>query len=52
MNKFIEAIIVSVDYSDYLEYTLKYNKKYFDEVIILTNYVDNKTVKIAKKYTF
>jgi hypothetical protein len=50
MNKFIEAIIVCVEYSDYLDYTLKYNRKYFDNVIIITNYADENAIKIADKY--
>lgn len=42
--------MVCVDYSDYLNYFLKYNLKHFDKLVIVTTEEDSKTIKICKRY--
>jgi hypothetical protein len=46
----IENIIVSVDYSDLLDITLKENSGIFDHTIVVTSTKDKKTQKVCKKY--
>lgn len=41
----ITALLVSVNYSDYLEVALPYNTKQFDEIIVLTIKSDYKANK-------
>lgn len=42
-DKKVEAIIVCKNYSDYLELTLQENKKYFDNIIVVTELNDERT---------
>ncbi len=44
----MRAIIICVDYSDYLSLSLPYNRHHFEEVVIVTSPSDEQTVKIAK----
>ena len=48
-KKHIEAVTVCVDYSDYLNYFIKYNLKHFDKLIIVTTKKDKKTIEICEK---
>lgn len=50
-NSKIECIIISNNYGDYLELSLKENVKYFDNIIVVTSEQDSKTQDICKKYT-
>lgn len=43
----LRAIIVCVDYSDYLSLTLPYNRHHFSEVMIVTSPTDTKTQELA-----
>lgn len=47
-NRKIQAIIISVDYSDFLRWTLPYNKKHFDHTIVITTPEDIETQKICE----
>lgn len=44
----ITGITVCVNYSDFLEETIKFNKKHFDRYIVITDIVDTKTKKICE----
>lgn len=44
----MKAIIVCVDYWDYLQVTLPYNRHHFQDVMIVTSMTDDKTVEVAK----
>lgn len=44
----MNAVIVSVDYSDLLSITVPYNRHHFDQVMIVTTPWDKETAKIAK----
>lgn len=44
----LRAILVCVDYSDYLSVTLPYNRHHFSEVMVVTSTVDEQTVEVAK----
>jgi hypothetical protein len=46
----LEAVIVSVDYSDILEIVLTENSDIFDQIIVVTNPKDKKTQKICNKF--
>jgi hypothetical protein len=46
----LEAIIVSVNYSDFLSVTLEKNHKHFGNIIIVTDTKDDKTEKVSNKY--
>ena len=50
MGNKTEAVIICVNYSDFLSITLQYNLKQFDHVIIVTSHSDNDTVNICSKY--
>jgi hypothetical protein len=50
MNQKIEAIVTCVDYSDCLEFFLKYNSLNFDNIIIVTSPLDLETQKLARAY--
>jgi FkbM family methyltransferase len=50
MNRKIEAVIVCKNYSDYLKITLPLNKKYFDNIVIVTSVDDIETQDLCKKY--
>lgn len=47
---FLECIIVCVDYDDFLDITLEYNKKHFDKIIVVTIDKDIKTKDICRKH--
>lgn len=46
----IELILISVSYDDFLDITLVKNKDYFDNIIVVTDLEDEKTVEVCKKY--
>lgn len=46
----MNAILVCVDYHDFLEVTLPYNRHHFDEVCVVTTPEDTRTHKIAREY--
>lgn len=46
----IEAVIISVNYSDFLELTLKENEKHFDHIVVITDTNDKSTPKVCKPY--
>ena len=46
----ITALLVSVNYSDYLEVALPYNTKQFDEIIVLTIESDKACQDLCSKY--
>jgi hypothetical protein len=46
----IEAVIISVNYSDFLEICLSKNYKHFDNIVVVTTPEDGKTMEICKKY--
>jgi hypothetical protein len=43
----LRAILVCVDYGDLLEITLPYNRHHFSEVMVVTSFNDERTVKCA-----
>jgi hypothetical protein len=45
----LEGITVCVDYSDFLEETIKFNKKHFDRYIVVTSSSDRKTQELCIK---
>jgi hypothetical protein len=45
----LQAIIVCVNYSDILSWTLPFNKKMFDSITIVTSSEDKKTQQVAKE---
>ena len=47
----ITALLVSVNYSDYLEVALPYNTKQFDEIIVLTIESDKECQDLCRKYS-
>ena len=46
---FLEAVIVSINYADFLRYTLKNNKKFFDYIVVVTDTKDTETQKVCKE---
>lgn len=44
------ALLVSVNYNDYLDFLLPINIKQFDKIIVLTVKSDKKCIEICKKY--
>lgn len=44
----MKAIMVSVDYSDLLAISLKYNRHHFEEVMVVTSFTDVETVKVCQ----
>jgi hypothetical protein len=44
----IQAVITCVNYSDYLSLTLPYNKRHFDEVVVVTSKDDAKTKYVCE----
>jgi hypothetical protein len=46
-NRKMEAIIVSVNYGDFLSITLPQNKKYFDEILVITTSDDLLTKQVC-----
>ena len=49
-KKFLTAVIVCVDYSDYLSVTLPRNRHHFREVLIVTHPSDLRTLSIAVRH--
>jgi hypothetical protein len=49
MNRKIELITVCKKYSDFLKITLPINKKYFDNVLVITDQEDIETQELCKK---
>lgn len=47
----MKAMLVSVNYSDYLEYILPYNTLIFDEIVVITTKTDIDCQRVCKKYT-
>lgn len=45
----MRAILVSVDYYDYLAITLPYNRHHFEEVMVVTNTTDSVTKLVAEE---
>jgi Glycosyl transferase family 2 len=46
----IEAVIICVNYSDFLEISLSKNKKHFDNIIVVTSLEDKTSEEICNKY--
>lgn len=46
----LTTIIVSVNYADYLKYTLPVNKKILGDIIVVTDYKDEATVALCEKH--
>jgi len=44
----LEAVIVCVNYPDFLEVTLPHNKQFFDNIVVVTNFKDKETHKICR----
>jgi hypothetical protein len=47
---YIEAIVVCVNYSDFLAYTLPANRSLFDNMVVVTDTKDADTVSVCNKY--
>lgn len=50
MNDKIEAVIICVNYSDFLSITLDRNLPHLDTAVIVTELTDDKTLKLCEKY--
>ena len=46
----LEAVTVCINYSDFLRFTLPYNKKHFDNYVVVTVPDDQKTIDLCRKY--
>lgn len=46
----MKAIIVCVNYSDFLSITLPYNRHHFSEVVVVTSFNDRETQQLAKRH--
>ena len=49
-GRYIEAVIVCVNYHDFLEVTLPNNLPYFDNIVVVTSFDDKETQKICRRY--
>lgn len=49
-RKMLSLLITSVNYSDYLEFTLRYNCEIFDAIYIITSPLDTQIVEVIEKY--
>lgn len=47
---YLEAVVVCVNYSDFLAHTLPENRTMFDNMVVVTSLSDLDTVKICNKY--
>lgn len=45
----LRAVLVCVDYSDFLSLTLPYNRHHFDDVCVITTENDKQTIKVAEQ---
>lgn len=45
----LEAVITSVNFSDFLSICLPENKKYFDNIIVATALFDTKCIELCKQ---
>ena len=45
----LRAILVSVDYGDFLELSLSYNRHHFDEVMVVTTPTDQLSISVAEE---
>lgn len=45
----MKAVIVCVDYSDYLSSTLPYNRHHFEEIVVVTKPTDAETIAVAER---
>ena len=46
----LQAVIISINYSDFLKITLPNNKQYFDKVVVVTDMKDLETAKVCNFY--
>lgn len=49
-ENFLEAVIVCVNYSDFLKATLPYNIPYFDNIVVVTSFEDKRTQELCRHY--
>lgn len=47
----LEAVIVCVNYADFLEHTLPDNLQQLDDIVVVTDHNDQETPKLCKKYS-
>ena len=45
-----ECVIVSVNYGDYLAWTLPLNLRHFDKIVVVTTFTDQQTQDLCKFY--
>ncbi len=50
MSNHLVAVIVCLDYSDYLEHTLRVNQPLFDDLVIVTAQEDKGTLAVCERY--
>jgi len=46
----LEAVVVSINYSDFLKHTLSQNKQFFDKIVVVTDDKDLDTKKVCDFY--
>ena len=49
-GRYLESVVVCVDYSDFLEVTLPHNQQYFDNIVVVTSFEDKKTQRLCRHY--